>query len=267
MEIAFYIVFLGAFFTMFLMYLTTFVWNMFKGSKVDSIVDVIWGLNYVVYTVMFFVFSKGTYMDFAILFVMLLSGFRIFSTVLDKKIHNEFREDKRYTDMKSHFSSSWFNIRRFLQVYMLQMVIGAVLMLPVMYFLHFSFEIGTFESVLFRIGIFIIGIGLFIENLADLQLQEFRKYKLSKTNTVLKEGLFKYSRHPNYFGEALFWFGVCTICAIISPLSYISWGIIILLLLKVSGINTAEGQFKGSKEYEEYKKNTSSFIPWFPKNN
>ena len=84
----------------------------------------------------------------------------------------------------------------------------------------------------------------------------------------MDQGLWKYSRHPNYFGETLIWWGMFFITfsthygywAIISPVA------ITFLLLKVSGVTLLEKDITERRpEYREYMKNTSSFIPWFSK--
>jgi len=81
-------------------------------------------------------------------------------------------------------------------------------------------------------------------------------------------GLWKFTRHPNYFGEAVMWWGIFLL-AIPSGLWYLSVLApitITFLLLKVSGVTLLEKKYDGNDAYTEYKRNTNSFIPWFPKN-
>jgi len=83
----------------------------------------------------------------------------------------------------------------------------------------------------------------------------------------MKEGIWKYSRHPNYFGETLIWWGVYIITLsvqggwkfIYSPL------LITLLLLFVSGVPLLEKRYADDEEYQEYAEKTNKFFPWFPK--
>ena len=85
----------------------------------------------------------------------------------------------------------------------------------------------------------------------------------------MNSGLWKYTRHPNYFGEAAMWWGVFLIAlfipfgwtAIVSPL------LITFLLLKVSGVTMLEKKYAGNKEFEAYTKRTNAFFPWLPKKN
>ena len=83
----------------------------------------------------------------------------------------------------------------------------------------------------------------------------------------MTKGLWKYTRHPNYFGETLIWWGIFIIAlsvkngwiAIISPL------LITFLLLKVSGVVMLEKKYRKNKDFEDYTKQTNAFFPWFPK--
>jgi steroid 5-alpha reductase family enzyme len=83
----------------------------------------------------------------------------------------------------------------------------------------------------------------------------------------MTQGLWRYTRHPNYFGETAMWWGIFLIAlsvksgwtALISPL------MITFLLLKVSGITMLEKKYAGNKEFEEYARRTSAFFPWFEK--
>jgi steroid 5-alpha reductase family enzyme len=84
---------------------------------------------------------------------------------------------------------------------------------------------------------------------------------------VLQTGLWRYSRHPNYFGEILMWWGIFIIT---TPLPYGWWGVfgpltITFLLRFVSGVPLLENRYVGNTEYTKYQKRTSVLIPWFPK--
>jgi len=109
-------------------------------------------------------------------------------------------------------------------------------------------------------------IGLIIESIADNQLTLFRATPSNKGH-VLDTGLWRYSRHPNYFGDAVLWWGLYVIAVgaeaywtIIGPV------LITLLLLRVSGVPMLEKGLRASRPgYSEYIQRTSSFIPWPPK--
>jgi steroid 5-alpha reductase family enzyme len=120
------------------------------------------------------------------------------------------------------------------------------------------------------LGIVVFLFGFFFETVGDLQLSRFiEKKKLNKKlrGKVLEEGLWKYSRHPNYFGEVTQWWGLWIIAlnvsygvfGIISPL------LITSLILFVSGIPLLEKNKEGDPEFEKYKKRVSVFFPLPPK--
>ena len=117
------------------------------------------------------------------------------------------------------------------------------------------------------LGVLVWTTGFTFEAVADWQLASFKADPANR-GKVMNQGLWRYSRHPNYFGESLIWWGLCLITlttphgwwALISPL------VITFLLLKVSGVLLLEKDIvRRRPEYQEYLKTTSAFIPWFPR--
>jgi steroid 5-alpha reductase family enzyme len=109
--------------------------------------------------------------------------------------------------------------------------------------------------------------GFAFESIADRQLQRFKADPRSK-GQVMDRGLWRYSRHPNYFGECLIWWGLFLIAfsvpggvwTVISPI------IITLVLLKMTGVPLTERTTMESRPgYRDYMRRTSTFIPWFPR--
>ena len=85
---------------------------------------------------------------------------------------------------------------------------------------------------------------------------------------IMMSGLWKYTRHPNYFGESMMWFGISAIAISFTPmalLGIISPLLITYLLLKVSGVPMLEKRWEDNAEWEAYKAKTSVFIPTIPK--
>jgi steroid 5-alpha reductase family enzyme len=109
--------------------------------------------------------------------------------------------------------------------------------------------------------------GFTFEAVADWQLSRFKADPANR-GRVMKQGLWAYSRHPNYFGESLLWWGLFLI-ALATPYGWwalISPVLITFLLLKVSGVTLLEKDIVERRpEYREYLETTSAFIPWFPK--
>jgi len=110
--------------------------------------------------------------------------------------------------------------------------------------------------------------GMTGEAIADAQLAAFKRKKASRGHTC-QAGLWHYSRHPNYFFEWLIWvgFGLLALAAPHGYLGLVSPALILLFLLRVTGIPATEAQALRTRgeEYRRYQQTTSPFIPWFPK--
>jgi steroid 5-alpha reductase family enzyme len=117
------------------------------------------------------------------------------------------------------------------------------------------------------LGILVWGAGFTFEAVADWQLARFKADPANR-GRVMDQGLWAYSRHPNYFGESLIWWGLFLI-ALATPYGWwalISPVVITFLLLKVSGVVLLEKDIAERRpDYREYLETTSAFIPWFPK--
>jgi len=123
-------------------------------------------------------------------------------------------------------------------------------------------ELGVLDIA----GILVWVIGFTFEAGGDWQLARFKANPDNK-GKVLNAGFWKYTRHPNYFGDAAVWWGFALLC--ISAGSYFPvLGTVLMtaLIIKVSGVALLEKSLKADKpEYAEYIRKTSSFLPWFPK--
>jgi steroid 5-alpha reductase family enzyme len=154
-------------------------------------------------------------------------------------------------------------LNSFLQIFMLQGLVVVAISAPVL--ITFGAPGGE-SNLLDWIGAALWLAGFLFELIADWQLLRFIRNEKNK-GRIMRYGLWRYSRHPNYFGEALLWWGVFLIG--LSSL-YGAWGIvspllISYLLLRVSGIPMLEAKWDGNQEYEEYRERTNAFFPWFPR--
>jgi steroid 5-alpha reductase family enzyme len=122
-------------------------------------------------------------------------------------------------------------------------------------------------GILGDLGVALAIIGIAFESLGDWQLTRF-KADPANAGKVLDAGLWRYTRHPNYFGDACVWWGLFLIgaetglgiWALPAPI------LITFLLTKWSGVPTTEGRMRRKKpDYEAYVARTSGFVPWFPK--
>ena len=233
------------------------LWLVSLRMKDASIVDIFWGLGFVV--VAWVTFAMGLQHGRAVILVALTSlwGIRL-STYLAWRNHGR-GEDPRYGAMREHRGESFWWVSLF-TVFILQGAVMWVVSLPV--------QVGQFDespiTVVAYAGIAVWSIGFFFEAVGDYQLARFKLAEPKQP--VLDHGLWRYTRHPNYFGNAMIWWGIflvavsmSTVWLIISPL------LMTFLLLKVSGVALLERDLSGrSEEYRQYMKRTSSFIPWPP---
>jgi steroid 5-alpha reductase family enzyme len=230
-------------------------------KKDNSIVDVAWGIGFILVAVLtFFLEAKFTIRHILVTALVLAWGSRLAIHIAKR---NKGRgEDFRYAQWRKDWGK-WFFIRSFFQVYMLQGLFLLITAYPVMLINH-SKETGI--VLLDVIGVIVWLKGFFFEAVGDYQLSKFKRNAGNK-GKIMTRGLWRYTRHPNYFGETAMWWGIFLMAlsvrygwtAIVSPL------MITFLLLRVSGITMLEKKYVGNKEFEEYAKRTSAFFPWFPK--
>lgn len=223
--------------------------------KDNSIADIFWGLGFLQVAIHSTVLS-GSFLLSQILLLSLITvwSLRISLYILSKKIIKK-GEDPRYAVWRKEWK--YFYLRSFFQVYILQGLLLLFVSTPI---ILFNISPLTMLSPLFISGLIIALAGLIFETISDLQLRAFIKKVKGK---IMKSGLWKYSRHPNYFGESVFWFGVSISAFTVSPFSFIGWAVITYLLRFVSGVPMAERAFLDNPEFLEYKKKTPPMFPNF----
>lgn len=175
-------------------------------------------------------------------------------------------EDIRYSIWRKEWQEKgmlYFFFRSFGQIYLLQGAVILVVALPILV----VFTVTQTPLVWYNwLGLAVWCIGLFFEVVGDYQLDRFIRNPENQ-GKIMMSGLWKYTRHPNYFGEATMWWGLFLV-ALGLPLSELVLAspiLITFLLTQVSGIPMLEARWAGHPDWEVYKKRTSAFIPWFPK--
>ena len=186
-----------------------------------------------------------------------LASYLLFARVLGHP------EEGRYVQLRAEWKTNL--ALRFLFFFQFQAALDLVLSLPfLLACLDVRFGLGNFE----KIGALVWLVGMLGESIADAQLNRFKQNPANK-GTTCRAGLWKYSRHPNYFFEWTIWMGYA-IFALASPygwLGLIAPALILYFLLGLTGIPATEAQALRSRgdEYRAYQRSTSAFIPWFPK--
>ena len=230
-------------------------------KKNNSIVDMGWGLGFVVIAVYTLLVGRNyNFRSILVTDLVFVWGMRLFYHILKRNLGKP--EDFRYAAWRKEWGK-WLVPRAFLQVFMLQGAIMLIIACPII--LNNATDKGQL-GVLELVGLAIWIVGFIFEALGDKQLKVFIADKENKGH-ILKSGLWKYTRHPNYFGEATMWWGIFVISissqsgiiGIISPI------FITLLLLYVSGVPMLEKHYKDNKEFQAYAKVTNKFVPWVPR--
>lgn len=195
--------------------------------KDNSIADVFWGMGFLQVALHAFILS-GSRTASQVLFTILIAlwAVRLASYILSKKWIKK-GEDPRYASWREQWQH--FYLRSFFQVYLLQAVLVLIIAIPILLINTTPPPAGLVTVS----GIVIALCGLAYETIGDLQLHSFIKIK--KKGQIMTRGLWKYSRHPNYFGESVFWLGASIVAAQVSLLAFISWLLITSLLRYVSG--------------------------------
>jgi len=237
------------------------IWSVF--IKNVSIIDIFWGLGFVIVN-MFYACMSGDLTARKLLVLILVSiwGLRL---AIYLAIRNTGKgEDFRYQEFRKNYGPKsywWFS---FFQTFLLQAVLIMVISLPLLG-INTSSSSGALNGLDY-LGILVWLIGFIFEAGGDYQLMRFKQNPKNKGN-ILDVGFWKFSRHPNYFGDSAVWWSY----AIFSIASGCYWQIIgsiimTLLILKVSGVSLLEKSLKDTKPlYRDYIKKTNSFLPWFPK--
>lgn len=233
--------------------------------KNNSIVDIFWGLGFVVITLYLFIKSQlTTAYSCMIVGIILLWGLRLSSYIF---IRNKGKtEDWRYVNFRKAWGKHQY-LGAFLQVFMLQGFFMFIISLPIIH--YFISHTSNTLTIYHYIGFVIAFIGCSYEAIADLQLYLFKKK--SEKGTIIMSGLWKYSRHPNYFGEIVFWWGIAiltfnTLTIYLSILSFVSPLTITYLLNKVSGVPMLERKYRKDDTYQKYIRSTPALIPNFLSN-
>ncbi len=171
-------------------------------------------------------------------------------------------EDFRYAAWRAQHPDTWW-IRSYFKVFLLQGVIAWIVAMPLYYAITSASPVHF--TLWDQIGALVFAAGFLFEAIGDEQL---RRFKANPTNKgrVMNTGLWRYTRHPNYFGEAVLWWGLGLIgVAAGGWLGLVGPAIITFLLIRVSGVAMLEKTLKETKPgYADYIARTPAFFPRFP---
>lgn len=244
--------------------LMTILWMISLILKDSSIVDIFWGAGFVILSAVYFGLSDG-FIGRQILLMTLVAiwGLRLSIYIGIRNIGKE--EDFRYRKWREEEGRSWW-WKSYFRVFLLQGALMLIIAAPLLA-AHYAPRPQQLTA-LDLLGAAVWLIGFIFEAGGDWQLSRFKKNAENK-GKVLDKGFWRYTRHPNYFGDAAQWWGFFLI-ALSVPFGFATIFapvIMTLLLLRVSGVALLEKTLTQTKpQYREYIENTPAFFPWFPRN-
>jgi steroid 5-alpha reductase family enzyme len=241
----------------------TLAWTISVRRREASLADVCWGLGFVLLVWLYCVLSSAlTPRSWLVAALTTLWGTRL-SVHIFRRNQGQ-GEDPRYQAMRaSHGRAFWW--RSLFTVFWLQGAILWVVALPLLVAVRATKPAAL--TALDGLGILLFAVGFGFEVVGDCQLERF-KAQASNRGTVLDRGLWRYTRHPNYFGDATMWWGIYAMAASTPNgwLTVLSPSLMTFLLMRVSGVTMLEEGLKASKPgYRAYIARTPAFFPWFPR--
>lgn len=234
-------------------------------QKDTSIANFTWGGGVLLLTLLFFIISSHQYYSADMPWLrlrplMITVLILLWAGRLALYVYLRYKgDDPRYKTWKRSGVTAF--LLNFAYIFGLQPAMILIMTVPSYLIIKYS----GYDLVLWDyIGLLVWCIGYYWESVSDYQLYRFTRNPANK-GKVMRYGLWRYSRHPNYFGEVVMWWGIFLIAFNVSYgiYSLIAPVTITLLLLFVTGIPWVEQAMEKNPDYQEYKKHTSVFIPWF----
>ncbi|MHC4931809.1 MAG: DUF1295 domain-containing protein [Planctomycetota bacterium] len=232
------------------------LWWRQRRTKDATSVDAAWALALGLLAILYAVRVDGeTGRRLLVAFVACLWSFRLGLFLLRSRVAGERVEDGRYRALREHWgrrAQLWFFF-----FYQGQALVAALFSLPFYFAMQRAGPLDPWDAVGAALGLLAI-VG---ELLADAQLARWRSAHPGRT---CRAGLWRYSRHPNYFFEWVHWWAYVLIAAGWWP-TLLGPALMLLFLFRLTGIPYTEKQaLKSRPDYREYQRTTSVFFPWFP---
>jgi steroid 5-alpha reductase family enzyme len=237
------------------------VWGISVVRRDASVVDVFWGPGFGIAAAVYFLQAPDPGLRGALVLGAVLLWSARLGVHLGARWIRKGQEDYRYAAMRAgHGRRFW--LVSLGTVFLLQAALIWVLSWPLLAGMYGAGPLGVAGWA----GLALFLAGFLFESTADAQLARFRANPENR-GAVLDSGLWRLSRHPNYFGEAVLWWGLWLLAAdaggwwtVFAPLC------MTLLLLRVSGVPLLEPHLAETRPgYADYVRRTSGFIPWLPR--
>ena len=226
-----------------------------------DIVDVAWGGAFIIIAISSLLLGNRGPLQYLTTAIVIIWGLRL-SYYIAMRLRHSTSEDPRYKAMRKQWRGS-IVLSAFFRIFMTQGLLALLVSVSVITInLSSTTDVGQWAII----GVLVWLTGFAFEAVGDAQLRAHLTDP-AKKGMLMTSGLWRYTRHPNYFGEATQWWGIFII-ALSIPLGWLSVIgplTITILLLFISGIPLTERRFEGRAGWIEYKRRTSVFIPLPPK--
>ncbi len=237
-----------------------------KKQRYD-LIDIAWGVAFVVLALVTYVsggvVNVASAQTIALVLVMLW-GFRLAFHIY-RRWRRSDKEDKRYDRLRQEYArkTGGVAVNMYLRVYVVQALLAVMVASPVIV-LNSSDSQSIGWSVV--VGLILWSVGFYFETVGDWQLSRFLQ-STKASHELMTSGLWRYTRHPNYFGEVTQWWGLFIIATSVSYwwVSIIGPIVVTILILFVSGVPLTEKHFEGRPGWAAYRRRTSKFLPLPPK--
>jgi len=234
------------------------VWAAHLRDEDASIIDPFWGIAIVLVGALHALAAGAPLRGARLLVALVALAWALRLAMHLRARHRAEGPDRRYQAMREARGKAWW-WQSFFVVFMLQALLAWIVALPLIASMSGPVTLSPLSSI----GLLVALLGFGYEAVADGQLARFKSEPANK-GKVMQSGLWGTSRHPNYFGEAVFWMGV-TLTGVASGAwwSLIGFALIVFMLLKVSGITLTEQTIAERRPaYADYVRDTSAFVPW-----
>jgi steroid 5-alpha reductase family enzyme len=230
-------------------------------TKRYDVVDSAWALGFILVAWVSLAL-RSNFGSLQVISALIVSvwGVRLFGHLAQRNWHRS-TDDARYATLRTRWGTA-ANRKAYTNIFLLQGLLIVAISTP-MITIAFS---RTQPNAVSYAGWAIWLLGIAFETIADRQLADFIRNRKANSHAILDKGLWRYSRHPNYFGEIVAWLGAAVVaCGAREWWGMIGPVVITLLILKVSGIPLLERRHAHDKHYQAYQRKTSIFFPLPPR--
>lgn len=241
----------------------------------DDLVDVGWGPSFIILVWTWWLIGQPSWSQLnmwvgtLVALMLTIWGLRL-CLHIGTRFLKSHKEDERYTALKAKWRSQSLGVR-YVRIYVVQALLASLIALPAFIILAScrasSWPLDSDQIRFIWSLVALWAAGFIVEVIADMQLQSFLRHRIG--NTTMQSGLWRYSRHPNYFGELLQWWAIGLLGVLANVFTWwaalLGPALLTYLILKISGIPPAEARAATRPDWADYCRRTSVLIPLPPR--